>query len=123
MLSPGFAMTRSSSRSVPRSVRSPIDDEDRVEVFNPLSLDADLLDRLSRGEPRFYFDQLGRHEPTGGILVVLEKALELARLVHGQGCEDFALLLGCELADEIDRVVVGQFMEQLRALFGGERGQ
>jgi len=88
-----------------------------------LSLHTDLIDRLGGGEGGLDFDEIHRHQPAGRFLVVLEEPLELTGLVDGQRREDLALLVRLELADEVDRIVVGEIVKQFRALFGSEGGQ
>ena len=61
-------------------------------------------------------EELGEHEPAGGILVVAGQAADLVGDLGGQGAQDGHGLRVVDGADEVGPVVAGEFLEDVGGL-------
>ena len=80
-------------------------------------------DGLPRGDSAQHRDQCRGHDAAGGLLVVLEKVQDLSGLVGRKLRQDAVLILRLQLSDEVSRIVVGELVEELRALCGLQSNQ
>ena len=63
------------------------------------------------------------HDAAGGLLVVAQEPPQFTGLEAWQRGEDAGLVLGVEVADQVDGVVVGERCDQLADPRRGERGE
>ena len=108
-----------------RSLQAPlrVHHEDIVELADLLRLSPDLLDGLAGVEVCVHGDQLGGHQPTGGLLVVAEKVANVSGVQAGQRRQNAQLVLRIELADDVGGVVVGKLGDEGGDLLRLEQGE
>ena len=97
--------------------------EHGVKVFDLPSLAPHLLDRVTRRGSADHRDEVGGHQTSRRLLVVAQQALEVDGFLGRECVQDCLGFCGLQLADEIDRVVVGHLVDQLGPLLRLEGGE
>ena len=82
-----------------------IGDVDLEEAVRQVGVFSHIVDRLPDGPKRRDGDELRLHPPSGGVLRVVEAALEGDALGRGQPVEDLGLLVLVEPLEEVDGVI------------------
>ncbi len=87
-----------------------IDDEDVVELFRqdvlfPFRAFADEVDGLPYGPEGRHVDQFPLHQTAGAVLRVGERLLDEGAVLGRDGVQDFPLVVGVQVLDDVDGVV------------------
>ena len=109
----GRATIRSRSERTPTSRSVVVGDVDVVDGLGIGFELAQAVDRFGCGERCRHRDELGRHDPAGGVLGIAQELLDLLCLVLLHERED---LLACRLGqvgDEVGRVVRAHLLEDV----------
>ena len=90
-----------------------IDHEQLGEAVGQVVLLAHVVDGLADGPEGRHGDELGLHQPAGGVLRIFQATPEGNALFAGQLGQDLRLLGDLHVLQQIDRVVRFQFADRL----------